>query len=71
MTPHMTDAHEHAEGPLAKAIEDHTAKLPSDTFLWLAVGSMVVSLTMQMAGKRHGSVFVGQWAPTPAPWALQ
>jgi hypothetical protein len=60
----QTDAHEHAEGPLAKAIEDQTAKLPSDTFLWLAVGSMAVSLTMQMAGKRHGSVFVGQWAPT-------
>jgi hypothetical protein len=61
---HEHEAHEHAEGPLAKAIEDQTAKLPSDTFLWLAVGSMVVSLTMQLSGKRHGSVFVGQWAPT-------
>jgi hypothetical protein len=57
-------AQEHSEGPLAKAIEDQTAKLPSDTFLWLAVGSMAISLTMQLSGKRHGSVFVGQWAPT-------
>ena len=37
---------------------------PSDTFLWLAIGSMVISLTMQLSGKRHASVFVGQWAPT-------
>jgi hypothetical protein len=59
-----SEAQEHSEGALAKAIEQQTAKLPSDTFLWLAVGSMAVSLTMQMAGKRHGSVFVGQWAPT-------
>jgi hypothetical protein len=57
-------AQEHSEGPLAKAIEDQTDKLPSDTFLWLAVGSMAISLTLQLSGKRHGSVFVGQWAPT-------
>jgi hypothetical protein len=55
---------EHSEGPVAKAIEEQTAKLPSDTFLWLAIGSMVISLTMQLGGKRHASVFVGQWAPT-------
>ena len=32
------EAQEHSEGPLAKAIEEQTAKLPSDTFLWLAIG---------------------------------
>lgn len=56
-------AQEQAEGPVAKTIENQTAKLPSDTFLWLAIGSMLVSATMQLAGKKHGSVFVGQWAP--------
>jgi hypothetical protein len=25
---------------------------------------MIVSATMQLAGKKHGSVFVGQWAPS-------
>jgi hypothetical protein len=54
----------HSEGPIAKTIEEQTAKLPSDTFLWLAVGSMAVSATLQMTGKKHVSLFVGQWAPT-------
>ena len=58
------EAQEHSEGQVAKTIERETAKLPSDTFLWLAIGSMVVSATMQFAGKKHGSVFVGQWAPS-------
>ena len=56
--------HSHTEGRIAKTIEDQTAKLPSDTFLWMAVGSMAVSATMQMMGKKHVSLFVGQWAPT-------
>ena len=58
------DAQEHSEGNVAKTIERETAKLPSDTFLWLAVGWMIVSATMQLAGKKHASVFVGQWAPS-------
>jgi hypothetical protein len=51
------------EGRLAKTIEEQTAKLPSDTFLWAAIGSMAVSAGLQVAGKRHASLFVGQWAP--------
>jgi hypothetical protein len=54
----------HSEGRVAKAIEEQTAKLPSDTFLWMAVGSMAISATMQVMGNRHASLFVGQWAPT-------
>ena len=54
----------HSEGQVAKAIEKQTAKLPSDTFLWMAVGSMAVSATMQVMGAKNASVFVGQWAPT-------
>lgn len=53
-----------SEGHVAKAIEEQTAKVPSDTFLWLAVGSMAASATMQMMGNRQVSLFVGQWAPT-------
>jgi hypothetical protein len=59
----MHDALSHSEGEVAKAIEDQTAKLPSDTFLWAAVGSIAVSAGMQMMGQKHGSLFVGQWAP--------
>lgn len=54
----------HSEGQIAKTIEEQTAKLPSDTFLWMAVGSMAVSATLQMMGNKHASLFVGQWAPT-------
>jgi hypothetical protein len=43
---------DHTEGQVARTIENQTAKLPSDTFLWAAMGN------------KHASVFVGQWAPT-------
>jgi hypothetical protein len=32
---------EHREGPVARTIEEQ--KLPSDTLLWAAIGSMAVS----------------------------
>jgi len=55
---------EHKEGAVARAIEQQTAKLPSDTFLWAAGAAIGTSLTLQMFGKKHASQFVGQWAPT-------
>lgn len=59
------DKHEaFAEGPVAYSIEKQTAKLPSDLFLWAAVGSIGLSLALQVMGKRERSNFVGHWAPT-------
>lgn len=58
---------EHKEGPVAKTIEQQTAKLPSDIFLWAALGSMGVALTLKLTGSKHNSLFVGQWA---APFLL-
>jgi hypothetical protein len=55
---------DHSEGQVARAIEEQTAKLPSDTFLWAAVGAISTSISLQMMGKQHASLFVGQWAPT-------
>ena len=55
---------QHTEGPVARTIEKQTAKIPSDVFLWAAVGSMATSATLQLMGNRHVSLFVGQWAPT-------
>lgn len=55
---------QHKEGPVASAIEEQTAKLPSDLFLWAAVGSMVVSMGLQIARQKHLSLFIGQWAPS-------
>jgi hypothetical protein len=55
---------EKKEGRIAKAIEEQTAKLPSDLFLWAAVGSMAASLTLKALKNDHISLFVGQWAPS-------
>ncbi len=55
---------DHTEGQVAKTIEEQTAKLPSDTFLWAAVASMATSATFHFMGNKQASVFVGQWAPT-------
>ena len=57
----------HKEGPVAKTIEEQTAKLPSDTYLWAAIGAMGVSLTLKLIGRKHDALFIGQWA---APFLL-
>jgi hypothetical protein len=55
---------EHAEGRVAEVIENQTAKLPSDLFLWSALASMAVSATAYVRGDKELSMFVGQWAPS-------
>ena len=55
---------EHAEGDLARLIEQQTAKIPSHWFLLGALGSMGLSLALEVAGRRRQSRFIGQW---PAP----
>ena len=51
---------EHKEGKLAKAIEEQTAKLPSDIFLWASLGSMALSPYLPGSWqKAHKPVF---WA---------
>ncbi|MGE7775569.1 hypothetical protein ACQKLP_12645 [Chitinophaga sp. NPDC101104] len=60
-------ANSHGEGKVAEMIEDQTAKLPSDTFLWAAVGAMSISLALTLMRKKHAGLFIGQWA---APFLL-
>lgn len=62
--PATDEAQKHSEGPVARGIEQYTAQLPSDTFLWAAGASIAASLTLMATGNRHGALFVGQWAPT-------
>lgn len=57
----------HSEGKVAEAIENQTAKLPSDLFLWAALASIGVSLTFKILKKKDDALFVGQWA---APFLL-
>lgn len=60
-------AEEHAEGTIAKTIEQQTAKLPSDVFLWAALGGMGVSAVLELTGHKDKSRFFGQWV---APFLL-
>ena len=60
----MTNPTQHGEGPVARAIEEQTAKVPSDAFLWAAGASIAASLILKMLDKSHEALFVGQWAPT-------
>ena len=55
------------EGKVARNIEEQTSKLPSDVFLWASIGAMTVSAALQIARKKHTSLFIGQWA---APFLL-
>ncbi len=55
---------ERKEGPVARAIESQTAKLPSDLFLWAAFGSIGISLVLKLMKKNDEALFVGQWPPT-------
>ncbi len=61
------EAEQYSEGPVARTIESQTAKLPSDLFLWAAVGSIAVAFGLEMAGNPEKSRFVGQWV---APFLL-
>ncbi len=61
------ESREQKEGPVARAIETQTSKLPSDVWLWASGAAMLVSLGLQLSGNRkvkHASSFIGQWAPT-------
>lgn len=60
----MPGQEENSEGFMAKMIEEQTAKLPSDIFLWAACGSIVGSLAFEIMGEEKKAMFVGQWAPT-------
>jgi len=52
---------EHAEGDIARLIEQQTAKVPSHWFLVAALGAMSVSLGLELSGRQRASRFVGQW----------
>lgn len=54
----------YSEGPVAKTIEQQTKKLPSDWFLWAALGSIGLSLGLRIMDREEDSNFVSAWAPT-------
>lgn len=53
---------EAAEDRVTGTIERQTSQVPSSVFLGLAIGSMAASAILQITGKDHWALFVGQWA---------
>jgi len=62
--PRIGARQEHREGKVARSIEQQTAKLPSDLWLWAAFGSIAASLIFQLSGDEQKASFIGHWAPT-------
>ena len=55
------------EGELTKTIEEYTARIPSGTYLAVAIGAVGLSLVAQLAGRGKWGNFMAQWVPT---WLL-
>ena len=60
-TSESQEAKEHSEGHIAQTIEQQTAKMPSDIWLWAAFAAIGVSMLFHGTGKRDDGHFVGQW----------
>lgn len=58
----MPESQQAPEGALARTIEEQTARLPSDIWLWGALGSMGIALYLRLNNRKDESLFVGQWA---------
>ena len=39
-------------------------KVPTQVYLGLALGSLLTSAGLRLAGKKEAAIFVGQWPPT-------
>ena len=45
-------------------------KIPTQTYLGLALGTIALSALLRLAGKKDAAIFVGQWPPTFILFAL-
>lgn len=54
----------HEEGAVVRRIEEQAKKIPSDWFLWAALGSIGLSLGLRRLDRKEDSDFVGSWVPT-------
>lgn len=61
---YTTQLRNRSEGQLTKKIENQTARLPSDAFLFAGIGGMLGALTLKAMGRDKDAQFVGQWVPT-------
>ena len=52
------------EGEVATMLEEVTARIPSDVYLWTAVGAAAAALGLFIGGKKHTGLLIGQLAPS-------
>ena len=52
---------EHSESSLTRLLEQQTAKIPSDVFLFASLCAMAFSLGAELTKKTRASHFVGMW----------
>jgi hypothetical protein len=67
MTDNRVRVGEKQEDQFTALLEAQTSSLPTSLFLGAAIGSILTSLGLKIAGKQHEALFVGQWA---APFLL-
>jgi hypothetical protein len=61
----MLDANlQKQEGKVTQQIEARTARVPSLTYMGLAVGSMIASAACMATGRKQLAQFIGQWVPS-------
>ena len=48
------------EGPVAKAIETQTSKIPSDIFLWTGLAIGAAAMTLYCTKRRHLALLIAQ-----------
>lgn len=63
----MYEVENKREKPVIMVAEDQTSQIPSDIFLWAAVGLVGVALAFKLMNRNHQSLFIGQWV---APFLL-
>ena len=51
-------------------ITRYLERIPTQSYIGLALGSVLVSALLYISGRRSTALFVGQWPPTFAAFAL-
>jgi hypothetical protein len=52
---------EHTEDRVTRLVEQQSAKVPSNLFLFCAISAMTASFFLEITGRRRASRFVGMW----------
>jgi len=57
---------EETQGGIFRNLEN----IPTQTYIWLSLASILASAFFFLIGRRSTSLFIGQWAPTLGVFAL-